>query len=231
MGATQRVLEYLGSIGMSKYEFYKKTGLSNGFLDKGQNIGSDKCEKISEIFPALNIAWVITGKGQPKKLYHPDETLHLANEPGSPRYRSLNEKLAEDKRIPLYNFNASEGLTQLFDDPKVLSYIEIPNLPKCDGAIAVMGDSMYPIVKPGDIIVYKRVNDLKAGIIFGEMYIISVLIDERLHTLVRLIKKSDIKNHIQLVGYNNPDAAMDVPLKTVEAVAMVKANISYITMS
>ncbi|QPH38400.1 S24 family peptidase [Pedobacter endophyticus] len=216
---------------MSKYEFYKKTGLSNGFLDKGSNIGSDKCQKISEVFPGLNIAWLITGKGQPRTLYPVDETLHIANEPERPRYRSLKEKLAEDKRIPLYNFNVSEGLTQLFHEPKVVSYIEIPNLPKCDGAITVAGDSMYPIVKAGDIVVYKRVNDLETGIIFGEMYVVSVSIDDQLHTLVRFIKKSDIKNHIQLVGYNNLDAAMDVPLNVVEAVVMVKANISYTTMS
>lgn len=63
-GATNRILEYLDYKGISKYKFYKDTKLSNGFLDKNRNIGSDKCEIISNSYPEINIEWVITGKGK-----------------------------------------------------------------------------------------------------------------------------------------------------------------------
>ncbi|WP_320052807.1 hypothetical protein [uncultured Acetobacteroides sp.] len=64
MGAIQRVLEYLENKGVSKYKFYKETGLSNGFLDKGENVGSDKCEIIISCYSDLNLYWLITGKGE-----------------------------------------------------------------------------------------------------------------------------------------------------------------------
>lgn len=59
-----RILEYLEYKGISKYKFYKKTGLSNGFLDKKGSIGADKCEIIYSHYPDLNLEWLITGKGE-----------------------------------------------------------------------------------------------------------------------------------------------------------------------
>ena len=43
----------------------------------------------------------------------------------------------------------------------MLDYISIPRLPKCDGAVYVTGDSMYPLLKSGDIVLYKEVSDIK----------------------------------------------------------------------
>jgi hypothetical protein len=61
-GATSKILEYLNYKSISKYKFYKDTGLSNGFLDKNRNIGSDKCEIISNHYPDLSMEWVISGR-------------------------------------------------------------------------------------------------------------------------------------------------------------------------
>lgn len=243
MGATKRVLEYLASLNMSKYEFYKRTGLSNGFLDKSQNIVSDKCERISKAFPNLNLVWLITGEGKRElKPYIEQEKLKIVDEPepniykskkakGTELYKSKKVKDAEADKIPLFEFKNSVALTQLLDQPKVLSYIEIPNLPKCDGAIAVIGDSMYPVLKSGDIVIYKWVNDLKTGIIFGEVYILSVLIDNNLQTLFKLVNKSELEDHVQLASYDSQMASMDVHYNDIEAVALVKASIRYNTMS
>lgn len=59
-----RIVEYLDYKGISKYKFYKETGLSNGFLDKKGSIGADKCEIIYSHYPDLNLEWLITGKGE-----------------------------------------------------------------------------------------------------------------------------------------------------------------------
>lgn len=58
------MLQYLEKKGISKYKFYKETGLSNGFLDKGENIGSDKCEIILSHYPDIRAEWLITGRGE-----------------------------------------------------------------------------------------------------------------------------------------------------------------------
>ena len=64
MNTIERILQYLEYKQISKYKFYKTTGLSNGFLDKGGNIGSDKCEIILSCYEDLNATWLITGKGE-----------------------------------------------------------------------------------------------------------------------------------------------------------------------
>ncbi|RYF25171.1 MAG: helix-turn-helix transcriptional regulator [Flavobacteriales bacterium] len=228
------MLEYLEKEDISKYSFYKETKLSNGFLDKGENMGSDKIERIAEAYPNLNVNWLITGKGEP--YLHPyveNNLLKVINEQELQTYNTKTDYPVETQRIPLFEFRASAGLTQLFDKhPNVLNYIEIPNLPPCDGAIFATGDSMYPLVKSGDIVIYKRVNDLRDGIIFGEMYILSIVIDDHLHTLIKFVKKSDLgDDYIQLVSQNSHHASRDVHFRNVGAMALIKASIRYNTMS
>lgn len=59
----ERISKYLEFKGISKRDFYNKIGVSNGFLDSGKEIGSDKVEIIMDTFPYLNIMWMLTGKG------------------------------------------------------------------------------------------------------------------------------------------------------------------------
>ena len=63
-----RITDYLKVKGISKYKFYQKTQLSNGFLDKGGSMTTDNCEKICYEFPDLNPEWLLTGKGGMIKL-------------------------------------------------------------------------------------------------------------------------------------------------------------------
>ena len=63
MGTVQRLQQFIDYKSISKYRFYQETGLSNGFLDKGENIGSDKCEKILYTYPDINPDWLLTGRG------------------------------------------------------------------------------------------------------------------------------------------------------------------------
>ena len=64
MGAKSNLLEYIELKGIKKPDFYKKTGLSNGFLDKNENISSQNIEIIISNYPDLSIEWLITGKGE-----------------------------------------------------------------------------------------------------------------------------------------------------------------------
>ena len=63
MGTTERIKIFLEHKGISKNAFCKATGFANGFLDKNSNIGSDKFERIIEVFPDVNPEWLINGKG------------------------------------------------------------------------------------------------------------------------------------------------------------------------
>lgn len=75
---------------------------------------------------------------------------------------------------------AVAGLVPLFADQYSQSIVEVMEttlIPKCDGGLRIVGDSMYPLLKSGDIVFYKQVHDIMHSIIWGEMYLISFDID------------------------------------------------------
>ncbi|MCD7962983.1 MAG: XRE family transcriptional regulator [Rikenellaceae bacterium] len=132
------------------------------------------------------------------------------------------------QRIPLYNIEGTAGLVPLFLDHNYLTpidYIQIPNLPKCDGAIYIGGDSMYPLLKSGDIVLYKQTNDIVNNIFWGEMYLISIDLDGEEYITVKYIQKSELPNHVKLVSQNSHHADKDIPLSRIKALAFVKASI------
>lgn len=64
--AKERLKAYIDTEGISLQEFYETTGLKRGLLDTDklhQAISSDRLATISESYPAMNIAWVVTGEG------------------------------------------------------------------------------------------------------------------------------------------------------------------------
>ena len=86
------------------------------------------------------------------------------------------ERIDEEGIINLYDIEAAANLKSLLvnKDQNILGKISIPNIPKCDGAVYVKGDSMYPLLKSGDIIAYKEVPVEIQHIFYGEMYLVSI---------------------------------------------------------
>lgn len=58
-----KILQYLDYKGINKNKFYNKTGLSKGFLDKGNSLGVDKLRIIVDNYRDLNPVWIVTGNG------------------------------------------------------------------------------------------------------------------------------------------------------------------------
>ena len=145
-----------------------------------------------------------------------------------------SDKRIKDKQlIPLYSTNASAGLVQILQDHhNVLDNLYIPNLPKCDGAIHITGDSMYPLLKSGDIVIYKRIKDIANGIVWGEMYLLNYLRDGDDYTVVKYIKKSDLgPEYVKLVSQNQHHEPIDILLSSINALALIKASIRFNSMN
>lgn len=99
------------------------------------------------------------------------------------------EKLG-DAEVPLYDIDAAANLRTLMGDKtaNILGRISIPNIPSCDGAVYVRWDSMYPLLKTGDIVAYKMVNDIQA-LVDGEMYLVNLEMDgDEYHTEARSLR-------------------------------------------
>jgi len=65
MSLKERLLEMIACEELNPNQFYIRTGLGNGFLDKvGEKLKSPSVEKISKIFPYWNIDYLQTGEGE-----------------------------------------------------------------------------------------------------------------------------------------------------------------------
>jgi len=222
----QRILEYLDFKGISRYKFYNESGMTRGVLDKDSGISEDNIAKFVAYFPKINLRWLMLGEGN---ITDPNvkDYESMVNEPQVYKLRSDKNHLHQS--IPLYNLEASAGLVSLFQhqgDEKPIDYISIPNLPKCDGAVSVTGDSMYPLLKSGDIVMYKELNNEISNIFYGEMYLVSIDLDGDEYVSVKWIQRSDKgEEYVKLVSENQHHQPKDVPLKKVRALALVKASV------
>lgn len=144
--------------------------------------------------------------------------------------RTDNKIVIQD--VPLYDFDASAGLYALFNDihPEPIDYLRIPNLPSVDGAIYVRGDSMSPLLKSGDIVMYKKKELSIDSILWGEIYLLSFVYDGDSYTAVKYIQKSDDPDKIRLASFNPSFAPKDIPMNCVTALALVKASLTFYTM-
>jgi len=64
MRTKDKLLIYIDKKKISRSEFYKKTGLSNGFLDKEGGVTTSNLEKILSYYDDLSPEWLLTGRGE-----------------------------------------------------------------------------------------------------------------------------------------------------------------------
>lgn len=213
----------------NKSAFAEKIGSKGGVI--GDIVGGrlnkpsfGVLEKLVSAYPLVNAEWLLTGEGDPFKSTSGGlEKTHTKMQV----YNNSRDKTVDNQQIPLYNLMAAAGLVQLFNSNQhILDYISIPNLPKCDGAVYVTGDSMYPLLKSGDIVIFRQVHNLPTGIRFGEMHIVEFMPDEDYITTVKYVQKSELgSDYIKLVPENRHHQAEDIHLSKVKGLAVVKASI------
>lgn len=129
--------------------------------------------------------------------------------------------------VPLYDLEKTDNLAQLFrrsGSIKPSGYINIPHLPRCDGAVRVAGDSMSPVLRSGDIVLYRQLSGT-SGIFWGDMYLVSIETSAGEYVAVRYIRKSAKAGMAILAGENPAYADTEVELSRIRAIAFVKATI------
>jgi transcriptional regulator len=226
----QRILQFCATLGISKRDFYSKIGVSRGTLESSTGITEDVMAKFIATYSEINISWLITGEGTMLKNDAPpsEATVQPIYQPRSP------EKKVDNQIINLYDFEATAGLRSLLDNrhANIIDTIKIPNMPKCDGAIHIVGDSMYPRLKPGDIIFYKKLPIDLQSILYGEMYLLSYSIDGDDYCVVKYIKRSDKgEPFITLASHNPAHEDTDIDFRCVNAIALIKGSYNQTTMS
>nr|DAV39403.1 MAG TPA: putative transcriptional regulator [Caudoviricetes sp.] len=223
MDAKDRISKYIDFKGISVYKLEVDAGFSNGYWRKTRSISANAVENILRVYSDLDPVWVITGVG--------DMLKRPSTQEASGDIIPLSHPKTPDKIYPmsefnLYDIDVSAGLSRLFSEDgdrnkAYLGKISIPNMPKCDGAVKVIGDSMYPLLKSGDIIAYKEVHSIES-VQYGEIYILQIENDSDVSVVVKYVKKSSEGNdYLNLVSYNKEHDPKDVRKESITALARV----------
>ena len=179
----KNILQYIDKKRVSKYEFYQKTGISNGILSQTNGMSEENILKFLNYYKDINVEWLLTGKGE-----------MLINS---------NRKKEENLRlIPLYDsFIYSEiddtaDITSVTHEPT--EYINAGDWFKdADAAMRIHSDSMHPYYYVGSIIPLKLIKNIKL-IIYGSDYMIET--DE--YRIVKRILKGTNKEAIMAFSTN-----------------------------
>ena len=170
--------------------------------------------------------WLLTGKGNARTAQPTQCVSSMASGEVQIIHNSKTTERKDDRQVPLYDISAAANLRTLLAHKHqfVVGKIHIPNIPSCDGAVYVSGDSMYPILKSGDIVGFKEISNF-SSLIYGEMYLVSFNLEGDEYLAVKYVNRSDRENHIKLVSYNSHHDPMDISLDCINALAIVKFSI------
>ena len=175
-------------------------------------------------FPNYSKSWILTGEGD---IFTDGRSLLLSN-----AFTTKSDSIVSIQDIPLYNFDATAGLVAIFNNIHAVAtdYLRIPNLPPVDGAVYVRGESMSPLLKSGDIVMYKKKELSVESILWGEIYLLSFVTDGDTYTAVKYIQKAEDPDMVRLVSFNPTFAPKDIPMSSITALALVKASLTFHTM-
>ncbi len=202
----------------TQIEIARFLGVSKGTISNWLARNSVDFPLVISKLDGVDLNWLFTGIGMPQYTSAP-----CNNEQTNRKDSSKTSDVADDRSVTLYDVTAAANLKTLFANKNqyALGKIIIPNLPACDGAIYVSGDSMYPILKSGDIIGYKQIFNFN-NVIFGEIYIVAFDLDGNEYLAVKYVNRSEKENCIRLVSYNNHHDPMDIPMDHINTMAIVK---------
>lgn len=224
----ERFYEAMEALNLTDYRVYTDVeGITKNMMVKLRN-GETSEVSTKILMPFLSkykdvdANYILTGRGTPIKteitqIFKPKST----------------DLVDEEGIITLYDIEAAANLKMLLADKSqnIIGQICIPNIPKCDGAVYVKGDSMYPLLKSGDIVAYKEIPLEMSHIFFGEMYLVSIDLDGDEYLTVKYVQHSDKgEEWIKLVSYNQNHQPKDFPLSSVKAMALIKLSIRMNTM-
>ncbi len=201
--------EHFKKAGMSQIAIAEKLGVSkayiNALLSGRQRFGKRQAEIWSETF-GLSKSWLLTGEGEMLK----DNTSSVQQ---------------TEYEIPLLDLDASAGFSMV--NASGDNNRRMLTLPKCDGAIPIVGNSMLPTIHDGDIAVFDMVNS-PSSIRPDGVYIVQYNDDEGdTHLTVKRVKHSPKGDAYIRLSADNPEYGYeDVHLQSITRVAKVLYTIN-----
>ncbi|MEA4916373.1 helix-turn-helix transcriptional regulator [Proteiniphilum sp.] len=120
----ERLKLFIKSKGLGQTKFEELVGFSRGYISKVKtSIGADKLSNIVEVFPDLNLDWLITGKGKmigPPTLSDPaEQVIVIEEEDDAVKYKNKYLETLEENRLLRIEI---ENLRKIIDTKKKESH-------------------------------------------------------------------------------------------------------------
>lgn len=193
MGITKRIFQFIDYKSISKREFYLACSLSNGFLDKVSNIGSDKIEKILSAYSEISPEWLVTGNGGMLRS-DSEQSIEVVGE-------GLLGNAVQQKKgvIRYYDVDASASPIEMFSAGNDVAYKDliVPGFEDCEIALNIWGDSMEPKLCKGEMIICKFWRE--SFIEYGYVYLIETKTG---HRMIKYLQASQSADTISCVSEN-----------------------------
>lgn len=223
MDTKGRILYYADIKGVKVSALERQLSLGRNYFRNTAKVSVEAVVSFLSVYSEVSPEWLLTGEGDMLKqspVHDTTDNIIPLSHPKTP------DKIYPMSEFNLYDIDVSAGLSRLFSEDgdrnrAYLGKISIPNMPKCDGAVKVIGDSMYPLLKSGDIIAYKEVHRIES-VQYGEIYILQIENDSDVSVVVKYVKKSSEGNeYLNLVSYNKEHDPKDVKKESITAMARV----------
>lgn len=227
----QNILKFLEFKGVTKYEFYQKTGISNGILSQKNGLSEDNIMRFLNYYDEINPEWLLTGEGEMlkpnvKEMSYNEtrtKTRTFSKETKSKEnVLVLNEPVTEyNIGIPLIPIEAmagfGSGTTQVMDyETERYVVPEFTEL-KVDFMFRIKGSSMYPKYNSGDLVACKKLVLKDIFFQWNKVYIL----DTSQGPLIKRIKRSQLDDHILIVSDNPSYEPFDLHVEEIHAIAIV----------
>lgn len=91
----QNILQMIDLLGITRYDFYKKTHITRGVLDQNNGMSEENIAKFLAYFPKTDANWLLTGEGS---MYRHTTVQGGTNPPNRDKYIQMLESKIEDQQ-------------------------------------------------------------------------------------------------------------------------------------
>ena len=182
-----RIKSFIDHKGISVSAFERSIGMSNASyrnsLKTGGTIGSDKLERIMEVYPELSPRWLLRGEGP------------MCEDQQAPQVVLTNDPTVGS---PFYDVDFEAGFDEIINSQVTNPdcRIIVPGFAKADLWCNVTGHSMEPKISHGDIVALRKctVDDIQ----YGEIY--AVVLDT-IRT-IKILRRGSAADRLLFVPIN-----------------------------
>ena len=211
----KRITTFINYRGISKYEFYKSTGITRGILDQDNGITESNILKFVETYPEVNINWLIIGKGDMLLTSEEQELLHnRAAGTSTPTLLPPIPLIPMDQLPQLLTQTSAPNLGNLKNN-----YIE-SQFTDADFYTRLRDLSLSPLYNSGDVIACKII-DHNDFIQWNKIYLIAT--DQGI--IIKRILEGKDEQHFKMSSDNPSFHSFEISKENIKAMAIVRGGI------